>query len=147
MGWNDRPRWGSSQQQSKLQSKRGGMNRIRIQLAVICAFAIVLVCASDVVAQNAKIDGKWDLVLHGENGTMTPTLTFATAGGKLTGTMKGGSDDMPLTGTIDGNKITFMVSPHGEGPFTFTGTVDGDSMKGTALIGEERDWTATRSKT
>jgi hypothetical protein len=98
-------------------------------------------------AQNAKVDGTWKLTLQSENKPQTPTLVFTSSGGKLTGAMKGGSEDIPITGTIDGNKITFSISPHGDGPFTFTGTVDGDSMKGTASIGgADRDWTATRPK-
>jgi hypothetical protein len=123
------------------------MNRNRIQLAAICAFVFVLVFATVAAAHGAKVDGQWKLTLQSPNGPEIRTLVFTSAGGKLTGAMKAGSDDIAITGTIDGNKITFKISPHGDGPFTFTGTVNGDSMKGTASIrGSDRDWTATRSK-
>jgi hypothetical protein len=123
------------------------MNRNRIQSSAICAFAFVLLIATVAAAQGAKVDGKWNLTLQGQNGPQTPTLNLTSAGSKLTGTMRGGTDDIAVTGTIEGNKITFTISPHGDGPFTFTGTVDGDSMKGTAFIGDsDHDWSATRSK-
>jgi len=125
------------------------MKRNRIQLAAICAFAFMSVFATVAAARGAMIvvDGKWTLSLQTENGIITPTLTLASADGKLTGTLNGGGDDIAVTGTIDGGKISFTVSPHGEGPFTFTGTVDGDSMKGTVLMGDaDRPWTAARSK-
>ena len=123
------------------------MNRNRIQLAAICAFVFVVVFATVAAAQGAKVNGQWKMTLQSPNGPEIRTLIFTLLGRELTGTMRGGSEDIPITGTIDGNKITFAISPHGQGPFTFTGTVDGDSMKGTALISDgNHDWTATRSQ-
>jgi hypothetical protein len=123
------------------------MNLKKISLAAIWAVAVVLVFATVAASQGTRVDGKWTLSLQTENGVITPTLTLASADGKLTGTLNGGGDDIAVTGAIDGNKITFTISPHGEGPFTFNGTLDGDSMKGTVLMGDsDRNWTAARSK-
>ena len=127
------------------------MNRNRIQLVAICAFAFVLVFATLVSAQGAKVDGKWDMTTEGgQRGPQTSTLTLAVAGGKITGTMTGGRGDTPVTGTVDGNKVTLNVTrttPNGDVTQTYTGTVDGDSMKGTVHMGQnDRNWTATRSK-
>ena len=97
------------------------MNRNRIQLAAICAFVFVLVFATVAAAHGAKVDGQWKLTLQSPNGPEIRTLVFTSSGGRLTGAMKAGSDDIAITGTIDGNKITFKISPHGDGPFTFTG--------------------------
>lgn len=123
------------------------MKRNRIQLAATCALAFVLMLATVAAAQGAKVDGNWSMAIHGKNGTQTPTLVLTSAGGKLTGTMRVGSDDKPVSGTIDGGKISFTMSPHDNATITFTGTVDGDSMQGTVHMSEaDRDWTATRSK-
>jgi hypothetical protein len=127
------------------------MNRNRIQLAAICAFAFVLVFAAVAGAQATKVTGKWDLTTEGGRGPQTSTLMLTQDGGKLTGTMTGGrGGDVPVTGTVDGNKITLTVTrttPNGDVTSTYTGTIDGDAMKGTVHMGQgDRDWSAMRSK-
>jgi hypothetical protein len=127
------------------------MNRNRIQVAAICAFAVVLVFATLASAQGAKVDGKWDMTVEGgQRGPQTSTLTLAVAAGKITGTMTGGRGDTPVTGTLDGNKITLTVTrttQNGDVTITYSGTVDGDAMKGTVHMGQgDRNWSAMRSK-
>ena len=127
------------------------MNRNRIQVAAICAFAFVLVFAAVAGAQATKVAGKWDMTTEGgQRGPQTATLTLVQDGGKLTGTMAGGRGDTPVTGTIDGNKITLTVTrttPNGDVTSTYMGTVDGDAMKGTVHMGQgDRNWSAMRNK-
>ena len=74
------------------------MNRNRIQVAAICAFAFVLVFAAVAGAQATKVAGKWDMTTEGgQRGPQTSTLTLMQDGGKLTGTMAGGRGDTPVT--------------------------------------------------
>jgi hypothetical protein len=127
------------------------MNRNKIQVAAICAFAFVLVFATLASAQGAKVDGKWDMTVEGgQRGPQMSTLTLAVAAGKITGTMTGGRGDTPVTGTLDGNKITLTVTrttPNGDVTSTYTGTVAGDMMTGTVHMAQgDRNWTAARSK-
>ena len=64
--------------------------------------------------------------------------------------MAGGRGDTPVTGTVEGNKITITVTrttPNGDVTSTYTGTIDGDAMKGTVKMGQgDRNWSAMRSK-
>jgi hypothetical protein len=97
------------------------------------------------VALAAAIDGKWvserKMNRNGEEMTITQTFDLKSDGAKLTGSiaMKMG-DNEPRTseikdGKIDGNKFSFtvvMTTPNGEMKTAYEGTVEGDTLKGTA---------------
>jgi len=125
------------------------MKRIAILPAILIVFALAF--AVSVSAQDAaKVGGNWELTMHGGQGTMTFTLTLQQDGTSFKGSSKGQRGESPVDGTVDGNKIRFTIhrtTPNGERLLEYSGTVDGDSMKGTAKFGEnEREWSATRSK-
>src|SRR5277367_1827290 len=125
------------------------MKRNAILVAILGVFALAF--ALSVSAQDAaKVGGNWELSMHGGQGAMTFTLTLQQDGTSFKGTSKGQRGESPVEGTVDGNKIHFVIhrtTPNGERLLEYNGTVDGDSMKGTAKFGEnEREWTATRSK-
>ena len=98
--------------------------------------ALLLVIAAPVTAtaaDNANVAGLWNLALETANGTATPTVTFKQDGGNLTGTYKGRLGESELKGTITGNDIKWTVTLHpqgGEMSIEYSGTVDGDTMKG-----------------
>jgi len=109
----------------------------------LAALTVILIAAlaavSAVAADNAKVAGDWNLTVESPNGTGTPSATFAQDGENLTGTYKGRFGESPLKGTIKGNAINFTVSlstPNGDLVLAYSGTVDGDSMKGTVKFGE-----------
>src|ERR1700694_4960473 len=92
---------------------------------------VMVVPAAGVYA--AKVAGEWNLTVESPNGTGTPTVTFKQDGEILTGTYKGRFCESPLKGTIKGNDIKFSttISPQGQDlVIEYTGTVDGDTMKG-----------------
>lgn len=124
------------------------MKRNYILLASVCLLVFALVPLA--LAQDAKVDGSWDLSAPGRGGNMTTqTLTLQQDGTKLTGSLKSQRGENPITGTIMGNNIAFSVSintPNGDMKIEYTGTVTGDSMKGTRTVnGNSADWTAKRS--
>lgn len=125
------------------------MKRNAILLGIISV--VLLAFAFSTTAQDAaKVAGNWELTMHGGQGTMTFTLTLQQDGTTFKGSSKGQRGESPVEGTVDGNKIHFTIhrtTPNGERLLEYNGTVDGDSMKGTAKFGEnEREWSATRSK-
>ncbi len=72
--------------------------------------------------------------MEGRQGAFTQTMTIEQNGDKIKGALKGPRAEAPLEGTVKGNKISFTVkrdTPRGEVTLEYTGTVDGDSMKGT----------------
>jgi hypothetical protein len=124
------------------------MKRNIALLAMLCL--AIFAAAGISSAQDAKVAGTWTLSAPGRGGTMqNSTLTLTQDGQKLTGTLAGGRGDTPVTGTITGNNITFSVSRTNQNGDTvktdYTGTVSGDSMKGTVnMRGNSVDWTAAK---
>src|SRR5271155_5412745 len=88
----------SSNDTSRSKINGGKMNRNRLQIVAICAFAFVLVFATLAGAQAAKVDGKWDMTVDGgQRGPQTSSLMLKADGGKLTGVLTGGRGDTPVT--------------------------------------------------
>jgi hypothetical protein len=104
-----------------------------------------------VLAEPAKVAGKWNASLQLESITGHPVLEFKQDGEKLTGTYTGRYGESALEGTIKENKIQFSVTFVAEGTQTqgiFAGTVEGDTMSGTVEFEGAGDgtWSATRVK-
>ncbi len=121
--------------------------RYSILIAAACFLVLSLACVAR--AQDANVAGAWQLSMPGRNGNMmTENLTLQQDGQKLTGTINGRRGDEPVTGTINGKNVAFSVSIQGQqGAFKldYTGTVDGDSMKGTmSVMGNTVNWTAKK---
>ena len=103
--------------------------------------------------QPANVAGTWNMTVDAGQGPMTIVLTFQQDGGKIKGTSKSDFGESQVDGTVKGNTIDFLVHVQGDnGNFDIdhTGTVDGDSMKGTFKMQGNADftgqWTATRQK-
>jgi hypothetical protein len=125
-----------------------------IKSAALTAFVVatLLAAASAFAADNAKVAGDWNLSVETPNGTRTPVASFKQEGENLTGTYKGALGEAPLKGTIKGNEIKFTVTvttPNGELALDYSGTVDGDSMKGSVKFGQagEGTWTGKKKTT
>ena len=100
--------------------------------------------------EPAKVTGSWEMSIETPRGTMTQTLTLQQDGSTLKGTLKGQRGEAPVTGSVTGNKISFTVTrdtPNGSFTIEYSGTVDGDSMTGTAHSERfDGKWTAKRGK-
>jgi hypothetical protein len=121
---------------------------------------VVLVCCFLLggIVFAASIDGKWVSVRkmerNGQSFTITQTFDLKAEGSKLTGTasIAFGEQERKVEvreGTIEGNKFSFatlMSTPNGEFKMVYTGTVEGDSLKGTAGRegGQSRPFEANR---
>jgi hypothetical protein len=83
-------------------------------------------------------DGTWNLVMNTPMGERRSTLTLSTAGGTLTGTQEAEGNTTEIAdGTASGNDVSWKVSITNPMPLTltFSGTVDGNSLTGTADTG------------
>jgi hypothetical protein len=144
---------------------------------IFLVFASVLISSLLAIAQAAgnsastsnssksvDISGKWQIAWTGRLGTEHCTLQLAQDSGKLKGTFQDQRGSSPLSGTIDGAKISFDVQFQGAHPFTtrFTGTIDADKITGTSqavgvggngaylghageIVQPEHPWTAARA--
>jgi hypothetical protein len=112
-----------------------------VSLMLLLAVAGVAVAAD----APANVAGNWSVDVSGASGKTTQTIVLTQDGGKITGTFKGPRQSGTIDGTVDGKNVKFHVTARI--PLDYTGTVDGDSMKGTMSgRGQQGDWTATRSK-
>ena len=120
------------------------MWRAFVAVAAVLAFVAVGVAQE----KPANVAGKWEMSWEGRQGTQTSTLTLEQKGADLKGTMAGQRGETPITGTVKGNAITIVVkreTPQGERTIEYKGTVDGNSMKGTAEMGPRTlEWTAKK---
>ncbi|HEY3442300.1 MAG TPA: hypothetical protein VGK29_16180 [Paludibaculum sp.] len=120
---------------------------------------LVIACLVAGVALAAGIDGKWysERKMERDGNTMVIKTTFELKadGAKLTGKMVMAMGDMDprdveiKDGKIEGNKFSFtttMSTPNGEFKTVYSGTLDGDTIKGTAARegGQERPFEAKR---
>ena len=83
-------------------------------------------------------DGTWNLTLQTPMGERRSTLTLSTAGGALTGTQESDGNTTEISeGTASGDSVSWKVSITNPMPLTltFTGTVDGDALNGSADTG------------
>jgi hypothetical protein len=99
----------------------------------------------------ADVSGTWAVVVDAGKGSEKPTLMFKQDGEKLSGYYRGQFGRAALRGTIKGNAIDFWVSLAVDGigaRLTYSGTVDKDTMKGTAKVGNlgEGTFTGTRKR-
>ncbi|MEK6321954.1 MAG: hypothetical protein AABN33_09755 [Acidobacteriota bacterium] len=101
-------------------------------------------------ASGVNISGDWAFMVETGQGSGSPSFSFKQDGEKLTGTYKGQFGEAPLTGTVKGADIKFVIKVNAQGQdltITYTGKIETkDSMKGTAALGDlgEATWTAKR---
>lgn len=96
------------------------------------------------------VDGTWNVTLNSPMGAQQATLTLATDGGTLTGTMGGPQGEIELSdGTVDGDNLAWkaeMTQPMAM-TLEFTATVSGDAIDGKAKLGSfgEASFAGTRA--
>jgi hypothetical protein len=98
----------------------------------------LLVSAAPLFAQ-ADVAGEWAVTFQTPGGPEEFTMFVAQNGARLTGRLTSDVGEFPLTGTVDGNHVKIVWSLPERGKLleiTFTGTIDGDSITGTAKLGD-----------
>jgi hypothetical protein len=120
-------------------------------MTVTRLLGLVLLAGPALLAEPAKVEGKWNASLQLETINSSPVLNFKQDGEKLSGTYEGYYGVSPLEGLIKEKAIGFVVTMTIEGSKiegVFNGTVDGDTMAGkvefeSAGAGK---WTAARAR-
>ena len=98
----------------------------------------------------ADVSGKWKAEVDVAGNAATPGFTFKQDGGTLTGTYKGMLGEAPITGTVEGKKIRWVVKAnYDSNPVTiiYTGTIESDTLiKGTVDFAGQAEGTFTAKK-
>ena len=122
------------------------MNSLRRML--LAASAAVMLTTSAFGA-DANVAGEWDVTVETQAGAGNPHFSLKQDGTKVTGTYKGMLGESPVTGTVKGNEIALSFQVNAQGmdlAVTYTGTVDGETMKGTVKLGDMGEGTFTGKK-
>ena len=122
--------------------------------ATMVAATTVAVAPSTAVAAapTADIGGTWTASFDSQVGTQTYTYTFEVAGETLTGHSKSNFGESDLTGTVDGDKVTFVENLNYQGQalaITYSGQiVSADEIKFSRDVAGQggEEFTATRQK-
>lgn len=118
-------------------------------LLVACGLLLVWGGSLPAAEEPAKVAGTWDMTIQGRQRSFQVTLTLLQDGSTIKGSTKGERGESPLEGTVTGNRLNFTVkrdTPNGPFTIEYTGTLEGDSLKGT--FHSERfdgEWSAKRA--
>ena len=103
-------------------------------------------------APTADISGTWTTEFDSQVGKQTYTYTIKVEGGTLTGHAKSNLGEGDITGTVDGDKVTFVENLNYQGTalaITYTGQiVSADEIRFKRDVGGQggEEFTATRKK-
>lgn len=122
-----------------------------ISMLVLAACLALPAAAVAQTPAAADAIGTWNASFNTQQGVIPATLKIQKSGDKLTGTITSQEGESPLEAELKGKALTvwFNYSTGGQAiPVEMTGTVDGDSAKGTMSAGGNPagDWTAARVK-
>jgi len=114
------------------------------------ALIALVLFAAPAFAQAPDITGKWDMSIVTSQGSNPVTLTVKKESDKLTGVMSSAMGEVPATVTLKEKAVSIEMAiqtPNGAMNIVMSGSVDGDTMKGTADFGGRGtgDWTAKKS--
>lgn len=114
-------------------------------MKLLCAILIAL--ALPLAA--ADLSGAWDVTVDIGGNTGNPVITLKQDGNNLTGTYEGMLGKAPIKGIVDGSQVRFEFAAAYDGNkfnVVYTGTVDGNSMKGSIDFGGQAEGTFTAKK-
>lgn len=120
------------------------MNPVRRLFAA--SLAMLALAATAAFAADANVTGEWTMTVETQAGTGSPHFSLKQEGTNVTGQYKGQLGEAPVTGTVNGNEVTLKYSVNAQGAdltVTYTGTVEGDTMKGKVSLGDFGDGTFT----
>jgi len=114
--------------------------------------ATLLLATSSAFAASPNLTGKWAIHSSIAGNESDMTCNFTQIDAKLTGSCKG-DKDIPITGSIDGNKVTWKYDTDHDGTaltLTYRATLgDSATLAGNVEVapyGVTGDFTATPSK-
>jgi len=112
-------------------------------LVLIALSVIVLLLSSSFQSQKVKVTGTWNMKVETSMGAGTPVFVLKQENDTLlTGTYSGQFGESPVKGTIKANKIDLKYSAS-DMAIEYTGTIEGNTMKGKVVFGTMGDGTFT----
>lgn len=113
-------------------------------LALSCIPALAAEKVDDKPASKVDVTGTWKAEVDVGGQIGEPVFTLKQEGDKITGKYAGTFGEQDVAGKVAGDKVEWKFTID-QGDVVYAGTIDKDSMKGTAKYGDlEGKWTAKR---
>lgn len=116
---------------------------------VLVALAVALVPVGAQDAKKVDITGAWEMTVDSPQGQMVITANYKQDGETLTGSHASEMGEMPLKGTVKGSNIEYTLTLDMGGQamtIVHKATVEGDTIKGSASLGEMGSFTFTAKR-
>lgn len=121
-------------------------NKRKVIMTVSFLLSLSFLFSSALFAQQAKLTGTWNFSVETSAGSGSPTFVFnQETETSFTGTYKGQLGEAPVKGTINGKEVKFSFTVN-DNLIEYTGTWDGNNMKGTVKLGTMAEGTFTAIK-
>ena len=125
------------------------MNKLRVLGIVVLAMLVAACSSTPAKPKGPDLNGSWVVTTQSQMGAQDSDMTVKQTGSALTGTLSGRMGTVNYTGTVEGAAVAFgfNVDIHGTPlRIDYSGTVEGDTMKGKAVFGSfgEGSFTAKR---
>jgi len=115
---------------------------MRKPLLVLFGLLLCLVVA----ATAADLSGTWNADVVLDAGSGTATFEFKQSGDTLTGTYSGALGEAKVTGTVNGDEVTWTFEHDEAGKIVYKGKLEGGKIKGTVEYGQLGKGTFTATK-
>lgn len=115
-------------------------------IVTIVSLAVIIMISSAFQVQKAKVTGTWNMSVETSAGSGTPVFTLKQENDTLiTGKYNGQFGEILVNGTIKANKIVLKFTTN-DIEFNYSGTVDGNTMKGKVVIASYGEGTFTGTR-
>ncbi len=114
-------------------------------IASLITMVLLFVSTGSVFAQSREVSGKWNMKVETSAGSGTPVFVLKQSGDTITGTYTGQLGEAAVKGTLKEKEIRLEFQA-GEINVVYTGTVDGNTMKGKAVFGNLGEGTFSGTK-
>lgn len=106
---------------------------------------LLLLSTLSVTAQAVDVSGKWNMTVETSAGSGTPVFMLKQTGETVTGTYTGQLGEAVVTGSLKEKAIKLEFKA-GEYNVVYTGTIEGNTIKGKVAIGDVAEGTFTGMK-
>jgi hypothetical protein len=126
--------------------------RTLTSLVFVTCLALPALSFAQAAPAAADALGTWNASFNTQQGVIPATLKLQKNGDKIGGTIASQDGETPVEAEVKGKTLTvwfnYQAGGGGPVPIEMSGTIDGDTAKGTMSAGGSPagDWTATRSK-
>ncbi len=118
----------------------------RFSFILMVSSVILSVVLISFQVQKINVSGRWNIALESTIGSGSPVFVLKQENDSiLTGTYSGYFGELPVKGKILSDKIRIEITVT-EGTIVYSGTVEGNTMKGKVDFGSYGDGTFTGKK-